>query len=80
MERKPIRRNNRDRDRDKRPKICRFCENRIKYIDFLDANLLSRFQTENGRILPKRVTGTCPDHQKMLGKAIKRARVLGLVL
>ncbi len=70
------RRNNRDR----KPKICRFCENRTEYIDFLNADLLKRFQTENGRILPKRVTGTCADHQKMLCKAIKRARVLGLVL
>ena len=69
-------RNNRDR----RPKICRFCENRTNYIDFLDADLLRRFQTENGRILPKRVTGTCQDHQKMLSKAVKRARVLGLVM
>jgi small subunit ribosomal protein S18 len=73
-------RNRRRNYRDRKPKICRFCENRTNYIDFLDADLLRRFQTENGRILPKRVTGTCPDHQKMLGKAIKRARVLGLVL
>ena len=76
MEKRNRRRNNRDR----KPKICRFCENRVKYIDFLDADLLKRFQTENGRILPKRVTGTCQDHQKMLCKAIKRARVLGLVM
>jgi small subunit ribosomal protein S18 len=76
MEQRTRRRNNRDR----RPKICRFCENRTNYIDFLEADLLKRFQTENGRILPKRVTGTCQDHQKMLSKAIKRARVLGLVL
>ena len=77
MERRPKRRNN---NRDRKPKICRFCENRTNYIDFLDADLLRRFQTENGRILAKRVTGTCPDHQKLLGKAIKRARILGLVL
>ena len=76
MEKRTRRRNNRDR----KPKICRFCENRVSYIDFLDADLLRRFQTENGRILPKRVTGTCQDHQKMLSKAIKRARVLGLVM
>ena len=76
-QRKGRRRNN---NRDRKPKICRFCENRAKYIDFLDADILRRFQTENGRILAKRVTGACSDHQKMLGKAIKRARVLGLVL
>ena len=74
------RRKRRDNNRDRKPKICRFCENRVNYIDFLDADLLRRFQTENGRILPKRVTGTCQDHQKMLSKAIKRARVLGLAL
>jgi len=76
MEKRPRRRNQRDR----KPKICRFCENRVNYIDFLDSDLLRRFQTENGRIIPKRVTGTCQDHQKMLSKAIKRARVLGLVM
>ena len=78
MEKRTRRRSNNNRDR--RPKICRFCENRTNYIDFLDADLLRRFQTENGRILPKRVTGTCQDHQKMLSKAVKRSRVLGLVL
>jgi small subunit ribosomal protein S18 len=75
---KPKRRRNVRRDR--RPKICRFCENRAKYIDFLDVETLTKFQTENGKMLPKRVTGTCPDHQKMLSKAIKRSRILGLVL
>ncbi|MCP4176501.1 MAG: 30S ribosomal protein S18 [bacterium] len=75
---KPKRRRNVRRDR--RPKICRFCENRAKYIDFLDVDTLMKFQTENGKMLPKRVTGTCPDHQKMLSKAIKRSRVLGLIL
>jgi len=76
MERRPRRENYKDR----KPKICRFCENRIKYVDFLDSELLRKFQTENGRILPTRVSGTCTGHQKMLGKAIKRARVLGLLL
>jgi len=66
--------------RDRRPKICRFCESKINYIDFLDADLLTKFQTENGKILAKRVTGTCKDHQKMLGAAIKKARILSLVL
>jgi small subunit ribosomal protein S18 len=66
--------------RERRVKICRFCESQVKYIDFLDTELLTKFQTENGKILPRRVTGTCLDHQKLLGKAIKRARVLGLVL
>jgi len=78
-----IPKNNRRKRRvkkDRKPKICRFCENRIQYIDFLDADTLRKFQTENGRILPKRITGTCLDHQKMLSSAIKRSRVLGLIL
>jgi len=78
MNRRPTSRKRRTRDR--RPKICRFCENREKYIDFLEVDLLRKFQTENGKILAKRVTGTCADHQKLLGKAIKRGRVLGLLL
>ena len=65
--------------KERKPKICRFCENRTKYIDFLESDLLRKFQTENGRILPRRVTGTCLIHQKMLGEAIKRARILALV-
>ncbi|MCF7791249.1 MAG: 30S ribosomal protein S18 [Victivallales bacterium] len=65
--------------RERRIKICRFCESRTNYIDFLDTELLKKFQTENGKILPRRVTGTCLIHQKLLGKAIKKARVLSLV-
>lgn len=62
-----------------KPKICRFCEAKVAYIDFKDAEMLSKFQTEKGKITPRRITGTCPDHQKMLCEAIKRARVLALV-
>jgi small subunit ribosomal protein S18 len=66
--------------RDRKPKICRFCENRVSYIDFKDQETLRKFQTEMGRILPRRITGTCLEHQRMLGIAVKRARVIGLVL
>ena len=66
--------------KDRKPKICRFCENRVTYIDFLDADTIKKFQTENGRILPRRVTGSCMNHQKMLARAIKRARELALVM
>ena len=62
-----------------KPKICRLCENKVNYIDFKDADTLKKFQTEKGRILPRRITGTCLDHQKMLSTAIKRARVISLV-
>ena len=62
------------------PKICRLCENKINFIDFKDADLLKKFQTEKGRILPRRITGTCLKHQKMLSGAVKRARIFSIVL
>ena len=63
-----------------RKKVCRMCENRVRYIDFKDVDMLRKYQTEKGKILPRRITGNCPDHQKMLCTAIKRARVLALVM
>ena len=63
-----------------KPKICRLCENKIPFVDFKDADLLRKFQTEKGRILPRRITGTCLKHQKMLDVAIKRARIISIVL
>ena len=62
-----------------RPKVCRFCEDGILYFDFKDLDIICRYVTEKGRILPRRITGTCPDHQKMLAKAIKRARNVALM-
>lgn len=60
-------------------KICRLCENNIQTIDFKDVDLLRRYQTEHGKILPRRITGNCSHHQKLLSKAIKRARNIALV-
>ena len=62
-----------------KPKICRFCEAKVNYIDFKDAETLAKFQTEKGKIMPRRITGNCLDHQKMLATAIKRARIVALV-
>jgi len=62
-----------------RQKVCRLCENKVAYIDFKDVELLRRYQTEAGKILPCRITGNCFKHQKMLSSAIKRARILALV-
>ena len=77
----PIDKNRRKRrKRVLRPKTCRFCELGVKYIDFKDIDTLRKFQTEKGKIQPRRITGTCPDHQKMLAFAVKRARIVGLVL
>ena len=62
-----------------KPKICRFCEAKVNFIDFKDAETLSKFQTEKGKIMPRRITGNCLDHQKMLATAVKRARIVALV-
>ena len=62
-----------------KPTVCRFCEAKVRYIDFKDAETLMKFQTEKGKIMPRRITGNCLDHQKMLATAIKRARIVALV-
>ncbi|MCI7642853.1 MAG: 30S ribosomal protein S18 [Lentisphaeria bacterium] len=62
-----------------KPRVCRFCEAKVNYIDFKDAETLKKFQTEKGKILPRRITGNCLIHQKMLAAAIKRARIISLV-
>jgi small subunit ribosomal protein S18 len=60
-------------------KICRFCENRIWYIDYKDDRLLFRFITEEGKIIPRRISGTCSRHQHQLVRAIKRARHMAIL-
>ena len=60
-------------------KVCRFCEKNVEKIDYKDAEVLERFLTDRGKILPRRATGTCAHHQRQLGTAIKRARYLALV-
>jgi small subunit ribosomal protein S18 len=63
----------------KRRRSCRFCDNKEIYIDYKDEKKLQRFITEEGKIIPKRVTGTCAKHQRQLVAAIKRARHLALL-
>ncbi len=63
----------------RRKKVCYFCANHIDYIDFKDVELLKRYISEKGKILPRRVTGTCAKHQRTLTVAIKRARIMGLL-
>lgn len=60
-------------------RTCRFCDNKEIYIDYKDEKRLSRFVSEQGKIIPKRITGTCAKHQRQLVKAIKRARHLALI-
>ena len=59
-------------------KTCRFCGRAALTIDYKDAELLKRFITERGKILPSRITGNCAKHQRQIMRAIKRARVIGL--
>ncbi|HHL73422.1 MAG TPA: 30S ribosomal protein S18 [Bacteroidetes bacterium] len=63
----------------KKRRICRFCEEGIPYIDYKDEKVLSRFTTEQGKIIPRRTSGNCARHQHMLTRAIKRARHLALI-
>lgn len=63
----------------KKDKYCRFRKSRIKYIDYKDANFLLKFVNEQGKILPRRLTGTSLKYQRKLSTAIKRARHLALL-
>ena len=63
----------------KRKRFCRFCEHNVNYIDFKDPKLLNKFTSDVGKIIQRRITGTCPKHQRQLVKAIKRARFMAIV-
>ena len=65
--------------RKSRRKVCGFCVDRIDHIDYKDAARLRRFMSERAKILPRRVTGTCARHQRVLTIAIKRARHIALL-
>ncbi len=62
-----------------RKKVCQFCVDRVENIDYKDVSKLSRFISERGKILPRRVTGTCARHQRAVTVAIKRARQVALL-
>ena len=62
-----------------RKKVCFFCTKKIKEIDYKNVELLRRFITEHGKILPRRITGTCAKHQRMLSTEINRARIVALL-
>ena len=68
-----------DRRRPMRRKVCKFCLDRVQGIDYRDTGRLTKFTSEKGKILPRRVSGTCSPHQRQLARAIKRARVVALV-
>ena len=60
-------------------KICRFCSEKIKFIDFLDTKLLKPLISERGKIVPSRISGNCARHQRQMTEAIKRARSIALL-
>ncbi len=67
--------------RGRRPKRknCSFCSEKAAFIDYKDVGRLRRFVTERGKILPRRISGNCARHQRVLATAIKRARELALL-
>lgn len=67
------------RGRKARKKVCGFCVDKVENIDYKDIARLRRYMSERGKILPRRVTGTCARHQRELTVAIKRARHLALL-
>ena len=63
----------------RRRKVCRFCLDKVDLIDYKDVKLLTSYIPERGKILPRRISGTCAPHQRMLAEAIKRARNIALI-
>lgn len=63
----------------RRRKVCKFCVEKIDHIDWKDVKLLVAFVPERGKILPRRISGTCAPHQRKLKVAIKRARNIALL-
>ncbi len=63
----------------RRKKICRFCDNKIDYIDYKDDRMMRRFINDRGKILPRRITGNCAIHQRELTTAVKRGRIMAIL-
>ena len=62
-----------------RKRVCRFCTNKTKLIDYKDVRLLESLMKERGKIISSRISGNCAKHQRILAEAIKKARFLSLV-
>ena len=62
-----------------RKKVCAFCADKDREIDYKDTETLKKYISENGKILPRRVTGTCALHQRAITTAVKRARTVALL-
>lgn len=62
-----------------RRKVCAFCQEKLDVVDYKDVNRLKKYVTEGGKIIPRRNSGVCSKHQRLLASAIKRARVMSLL-
>jgi small subunit ribosomal protein S18 len=62
-----------------RRKFCRFCSEKVAFIDYKNIKILKSYLTERGKILPRRMTGNCAKHQRELSESIKRARSIALI-
>ncbi|HEY7838364.1 MAG TPA: 30S ribosomal protein S18 [Terriglobales bacterium] len=63
----------------RRRKVCKFCVERIDKIDYKDYHLLQQFVAERGKIIPRRISGACTQHQRKLTRAIKQARQIAML-
>ena len=63
----------------RRRKVCAFCVDKVEHVDYKDAAKLRKYMSERGKILPRRMTGTCAHHQRQRTEAIKRARHIALL-
>lgn len=63
----------------RRRKVCAFCVDKVEHVDYKDSGKLRKYMSERGKILPRRMTGTCARHQRQLTEAIKRARHIALL-
>ncbi len=63
----------------RRRKVCRFCADKIDVVDYKDVRFLQQYIVERSKILPRRISGTCAKHQRIIQQAIKRARHLALL-
>jgi small subunit ribosomal protein S18 len=72
-------RRNQEDQRQPRRKYCQFCKENVELIDYKDTQLLRKYMTDRGKIKPRRVTGTCTQHQHDVALAIKRAREMALL-
>lgn len=68
-----------EKKRFRKKKVCQFCADKSESIDYKDVEKLRKYITERGKILPKRITGTCAVHQREVTTAIKRARIVALL-